>query len=320
MAAPDTILKLGDFEFAALEIPASIPFGGSQSLSTHRLVGGAKVVDAMGRDDKPLTWSGMFRGPTASDRARYIDTLRVTGLPQTLTWSTFNYLVIVREFDAIFERSYQVPYSITLEVVKDNTSPVTAVAAPPVDQAVADDATTASSLSDLIGDPTLTGLMSNVSSSIASVSSFAKAAQSTINGVLQPILAAQAQVTTLTASTENAISSVTTLGGVIPGNPVSASAATLALQTGAVQQLGNLYDLRNVLGRMQANLGQFNQSQKTVATAGGNLYQIAEEQYGDATAWTGIAAANGLTDPFVQGTQILTIPPLPANTDGVLSA
>lgn len=318
--APDTTLKLGDFEFAALEIPASIAFGGAQSLSTHRLVGGAKVVDAMGRDDKPLTWSGMFRGKTAADRARYIDTLRVNGLPLTLTWSTFNYLVIVREFAPIYERAYQVPYSITLEVVKDNTSPVTSIAAPPVDQAVGDDATTAGSLSDLIGDSTLSGLMGAVSTSIASVQSFAKAAQSTINAVLQPIAAAQTRVALLTASAENTISSVTTFGGVSPSNPVATAAARLGSQVVAVQQVGYLYDLRNVLGRMQANLGQVNQSQKTVATAGGNLFDIASQQYGDATAWTGLAAANGLTDPFVQGTKVLTIPPLAADADGVLNA
>jgi len=317
---PDTTLKLGDFEFASLEIPASIPFGGSQRLAVHQLVGGAKVVDAMGRADKALTWSGIFMGTTAPDRARYLDTLRVAGLPLTLVWSTFNYLVVISEFDAVYEKSYQVAYSITCEVVQDNTSPVTTIAAAPVDQAMSTDTASASTLAGSIGDSTLSGLVATVSSAVSAVSSFAKAAQSTINGVLQPIAAAQQQITLLTASASNTIANVTTFGGVLPGNPVSVAASKLTGQVVAMEQLGDLYNLRNVLGRMQANLGQVNSSQRTVATAGGNLFDIAQKQYGDATAWTGIAKANGLTDPFVQGAQILTIPSLPDTTNGVLQA
>lgn len=317
---PDTTLKLGEFEFASLEIPASIPFGGSQRLAVHQLVGGAKVVDAMGRADKALVWSGIFMGTTAPDRARYLDTLRVAGLPLTLVWSTFNYLVVVREFDAVYEKSYQVAYSITCEVIKDNTSPVTTSGNVPVDTAMTTDSSTMTTLAGSIGDSTLSGLVATVSSAVSAVSSFAKAAQSTINGVLQPIAAAQQQVTLLTASASNTIANVTTFGGVLPGNPVSVAAAKLSSQAAAMEQLGDLYNLRNVLGRMQANLGQVNSSQRTVAAAGGNLFQIAEQQYGDASAWTTIAKANGLTDPFIQGAQILTIPPLPDGADGVLQA
>lgn len=47
----------------------------------------------------------------------------------------------------------------------------------------------------------------------------------------------------------------------------------------------------------------------TITVAGGDLYRIALQQYGDATAWDQIARANGLTDPVVRGVQLLTIPP-----------
>jgi hypothetical protein len=36
--------------------------------------------------------------------------------------------------------------------------------------------------------------------------------------------------------------------------------------------------------------------------------------------WTGIAKANGLTDPFVQGLAVLSIPPLPDQQNGVLAS
>ncbi len=46
-----------------------------------------------------------------------------------------------------------------------------------------------------------------------------------------------------------------------------------------------------------------------ITVAGGNLFAIAAQQYGDATAWLQIARANGLSDPFLSGLVTLTIPP-----------
>jgi nucleoid-associated protein YgaU len=69
-----------------------------------------------------------------------------------------------------------------------------------------------------------------------------------------------------------------------------------------------------------ANLAAVNSSPNVVMTAGGNLFQIAQEQYGDPTDWPAIAAANGLTDPFIQGLNTLTIPPQPGNSGGILDA
>lgn len=47
---------------------------------------------------------------------------------------------------------------------------------------------------------------------------------------------------------------------------------------------------------------------KQVTVAGGNLFRLAAEHLGDATAWYRIAAANGLTDPQINGVVVLTIP------------
>lgn len=50
---------------------------------------------------------------------------------------------------------------------------------------------------------------------------------------------------------------------------------------------------------------------RTITVVGGNLYRVALEQLGDATAWLAIARLNGLTDPTIQGLVTLVIP-LPA--------
>jgi hypothetical protein len=327
----DTTLVLGAFQFGGLEIPEEIRIGGSQRLSVHELVGGVRIVDAMGRSDRALEWSGLLLGSgkdakgnavasSAVDRARYLDTLRASGVAQSLVWSAFTYLVVVREFEANYKKAYHIPYRIVCEVIADQTSPITASGQPPVDQAITDDATAMTGLAASIGNSTLTSLMGTLSTAIAAVSSFAHAAQSTINSVLQPLAAVQAQVQTLITSTANALGNATTFGGVLPGNPLSTAAAALTNQVVNMSQLNTLYQARNVLGRMAGNLGSVNSTQNTVATAGGNLFQIAQKQFGDAQAWTGIAKANGLTDPFIQGAKVLTIPSSADQQNGVLGA
>jgi hypothetical protein len=328
---PETTLQLGDFVFGALEIPGEINFGGAQRLAVHQLVGGVKVVDAMGRSDDPIAWSGMLLGggkdisgnaifSGAVDRAQYLDQLRIAGQPLDLTWGRFKYRVVVREFKGSYQKSYLIPYHITVEVIQDETSPVSTAGAPPIDSAIGDDDTAATVLVTTIGDPTLTGYMGSISAAIAAVVTFATAPQSQINGVLQPIVLAQGQVSVLAAAATATIGGATAFGGLVPGAPAATSATQMSAQVAAMTQLSNLRTLGSILGRMQRNLSSAKSSPRTVATAGGNLFRIAEEQYGEAAAWTGIAQANGLTDPFIQGTKVLQIPPVVGDTTGILSS
>ncbi|HZO21025.1 MAG TPA: hypothetical protein VFB37_00890, partial [Steroidobacteraceae bacterium] len=297
-----------------------IPWGGSQRLVVHEQIGGARVLDAMGRSDRALEWSGLFSGPDASQRAQFLDSLRVSGAQQSLTWAQFSYLVVVREFTATYQRFYRIPYHIVCEVVLDQSKPVTSAPPTAVDDALLDDQAAADALAGAIGDGLLSSLMSGLDTAIAAVSTFANAAQSTINSVLQPLAAVQARVSTLIGISSNALANVTTFGGVLPGTPPALVAGKLTDQTVNMVQATNLFQMRNLLGRMDANLIAINVPQKTVATAGGNLFRIAQNQYGDAIAWTALARANGLTDPFVQGSALLAVPPSPDKLGGVLNA
>ena len=47
---------------------------------------------------------------------------------------------------------------------------------------------------------------------------------------------------------------------------------------------------------------------RTITVAGGNLFQIAAEQLGDATQWNRIALLNGLNDPMLAGVMTLLVP------------
>src|SRR5690348_9079296 len=107
------VLTLESVEFSGLEVPENIPFGGDQKLNVHELIGGARVVDAMGRSDMPLEWSGHFLGSTALDRARYVDGLRVAGKAVPLSWSELAYNVVIRTFEADFRNQAWIPYRIS---------------------------------------------------------------------------------------------------------------------------------------------------------------------------------------------------------------
>ncbi|HHW4682566.1 MAG TPA: hypothetical protein ACQGQI_05155, partial [Xylella sp.] len=227
---PDTTLTLqsldtGDvFEFARFEIPEQIPFGGEQRLNVHELVGGWRVIDAMGATPMPVEWSGQFAGDTALERALYIDGLRKAGKPLYLSWDALAFHVVIKSFSCEFKRFYRLPYRITCEVVEDLTDPVNDIAAPSIDQFIADDMNEANGLASLVGDGTLSARMGDLNSALSSVSRFAQATQSTLNSVLQPMAAVRTQVGLLMQSVNGTIQNVTTLGGILPGAPLAQQA------------------------------------------------------------------------------------------------
>jgi hypothetical protein len=94
---PDTILILGPIVFRDFEIPEKINFGGAQRMAVHQLPGGARVIDALGRDDAEITFTGTFTGPDATLRARALDEMRALGTTLPLTWDVFTYSVLVKD-------------------------------------------------------------------------------------------------------------------------------------------------------------------------------------------------------------------------------
>jgi len=87
------------------------------------------------------------------------------------------------------------------------------------------------------------------------------------------------------------------------------------LQAQDLQILNNLYLMQSLLTNMQTNVYLISQGAtgQTITVNYANLFQLAAQYYGDATLWTAIAEANGLTDPVVQATVSLTINTLLTN-------
>lgn len=112
-------LALGPIAFTTFEIPARISFGGRQQLHVHTLIGGQRVIDAMGADDSLVSWSGVFSGADAVSRARALDALRIAGTEVTLAWDAFLYTVVVSSLTVRFERENWIPYEISCVVSFD---------------------------------------------------------------------------------------------------------------------------------------------------------------------------------------------------------
>jgi hypothetical protein len=123
-------LLLGPVVFLDFEVPEQIGFGGAQRLAVHRLPGGGRVIDALGRDDADIGWSGIFSGPDAADRARLLDILRAQGQVLPLTWDAFYYSVVIARFEAQYVHTNWVTYRLVCTVLRDESA---ALIAPVVD-------------------------------------------------------------------------------------------------------------------------------------------------------------------------------------------
>lgn len=259
----DTTVVLGDVSFAYLEVPAGIRFGGRQCLATHKLVGGARVVQSLGPDDRELEWSGYFTGPSAGARARHLDYLRRQGSRQTLTWDQYRYDVVIESFEADFQRFYHIPYRIECLVVEDLTLPVSVAPDPPCDQAKNDNLDSlggyASGLSAFGLDP---AVVSNVQSSIGQVqqvtgalSSFTGISPSVLGKINSAIYAGQASVSGGIAALNGNIGGVLTAGGVVASASGSKNATALIQQVNQFQAMAGLTQMQGHLGVLSRLFG-----------------------------------------------------------------
>lgn len=324
-----TTLRLGDFTFARGELPESIGFGASQQLHVHTLVGGARVVDAMGAVPQRQQWSGWFIGPQALARSRFLKRLTEAGQPLVLRYGEFAYTVVIAEFSAEFRAGPNLPYSIALEVISDHGAAGARAGLPGLSQAVLQDLVGAAINAEAIGD---SGLMADVGAVTSAVAASGGPGQTpgSTQYVLPAIVLAQAQAERLdvTASAQiaalGALSTPGSGGGRVDPETLSRFGAGLAAAAGGTQQSWRLNATRQVLGRAAINWsaagGVAGAGGTTLTTGSTDLYHLAAGAYGDARGWTRIAQANQLTDPVIAGITRLVIPPVAGMATGVLNA
>ena len=193
-------LVIGNLILQGVEVPNRITIGGSQSVTIHKLPGGGRVIDAMGADDGAIAWRGLFIGPDAARRARNLDTIRVQGEPQLLSFGDYTFNVVVVQFAYDYQdRGMIINYRIKTEIVMDPSSLVDAV--PGLDLALQDDLGTSQTLLTTAAAAALT---------LATLAGKADAEQITASAFSLNTIAAGIGITAATAA-------VTTLSA-LPGN------------------------------------------------------------------------------------------------------
>jgi hypothetical protein len=118
------MFQLGTFLFADFEIPENIKgmLSGKQMLAVKKLIGGQRVIDAMGPDPADIAWSGRFQGGDLVSRASLLSEMRDAGAPLDLVCDVVVLTVVIAEFNVSYERPYQGTYDIRL-VVQPEASP-----------------------------------------------------------------------------------------------------------------------------------------------------------------------------------------------------
>lgn len=209
----DLVVLLGDFVFQEHEIPASINFGGSQMLGVHQLIGGARVVDSMGHNEADITWSGMFynnvtTGLNAIERAKIVNNLRVLGLELPFIFYDLIYTVKIKEFTARFERYYQIPYTITLQVIQDLRIPDDPSGDLSFLTAILNDMDVVEAGANFLNDPTLNGLVDTFTTALGSAGVLESAPNSVINGLINSGTAVSSRLGSLINNYKNNLSGI----------------------------------------------------------------------------------------------------------------
>ena len=115
-------LVLGTVTFSAFELPEKMPWGGGQAHKVHKLPGGNRVIDTMGRDDHAISWSGTFLSSDAATRALAVDEMKIAGQPVTLAWGAHVYTVVITDSTFDDMAPGRVEYHVTVEVLTDNSA------------------------------------------------------------------------------------------------------------------------------------------------------------------------------------------------------
>ncbi len=241
----DIVLLLGPIGFKDFEIPANIGFGGEQRLAVHKLLGGGRVVDALGRDDTEITFSGIFSGSDATLRARALDVLRAQGLPLPLTWDVFFYKVVIRSFEADYRSGWWIPYRLACTVVRDEAGAL-------IDAGVSLATSAVSDVASAVGQGLTGGLDLSSAQALLGAPEATVQGTASFNAAQSGLRAAMSMLgdgigsaeSTIAAASLQLASATTAEGGV----------AALGSATLGSGQLGALTTARGFLGRATVNL------------------------------------------------------------------
>jgi len=239
----EVVLELGPVAFSSFEIPAGINFGGRQLMAVHQLTDGRRVIDSIGAAESELSFSGAFSGPTATLRARLLNSLRAAGAKLSLSWDVFCYTVVVSRFEAEYENAAWIPYRLSCAVLGDDAAPVLAPA-PSLGTSVLSDLTVAATqCGDMEVD--FTGVQAALT--VPGATTLGSAAYTAAQVA---IIATQSAIASQLALAETTVTAVLLSDETSPGS----LASDLLSATVAAEQLASLVYGNSYVGRVARNL------------------------------------------------------------------
>ncbi len=245
--------EYGGIEFEDFEVPEQITAGGEQAMFVHKYPGGLRTIDSMGPDDADLSWRGWFETGTAEDRCQQLDAMRRQGLQVALTWSSYSYLVVVKKFEWDYKRFFHIGYSITLEVVQDETQPQVAGGVD-IDQQIDGDLSDSLIDTGFPGAGAVNAAIGAIQATVSTVQTVTSGTLDFLTGLSTQIAGAAGLAASLQEATDTALS--------VAGNPAlfaSGTTPTVMIQNVAalVAQSGamaSIFDAHNKLTRMRKNV------------------------------------------------------------------
>jgi hypothetical protein len=243
---------LGPVVFTRREVPDIMPWGGKQQLAIHKQLGGRRVIDAMGPDPKPISWHGLFFGPTASTRARTVDALKDAGGQVGLVWGSFAYVVVISEFEADYKHEWEVAYKITCEVVAQGPPGPT----PPLDTWLTQELAFLANVAAIPpATQTLITATQTAINTIAQAQPNKQIANASLAQIQPAIVAAEAAYNSLLAAQQSADSSVTGINlDAITGASTLDGIEAFADEQGNVSLDSDLTTALGYMGQVVGNL------------------------------------------------------------------
>jgi hypothetical protein len=297
------------FTFTDFESPPEIhALGGEQLRAVHQFIGGRRVLQTLGPvPHRVITWSGIFLGPNAEDRALALDALRISGVAATLSYSRWSYegALVKLELKPGFQGF--LPYVATFIPTVDQSQSGAFNTPPSLDNAYQG---AASNLTTLVNGYAGTNAFILAQNAIimAQLSLLAQAIQLS-GGSIEDLSAAAIgpQVSALNGALTalQPTAAVPFFGATL--DAVASLETTLASQEDLSYQQAAVVELTILLATLQLPTA-------TVVTQtfnNPNLLLIAAQVYGDASQARLISQANNNFPLVAQGIYTLVIPPPP---------
>ncbi len=236
---------LGSFGFESFEVPATITLPVQQAIAIHKLIGGERVLDAMGPDYGDIAWTGTMLGGFAEGRAQMLKALVDAGQAAVLTWGTWAFTVMPH-IVTLKEAYQRVDYALKCTVIRDDSS-APDVTAMDLNASVTQDMASALTQGGTALSATLGGLQSTIQN-LAPI----LPGSGGIASALAALAGAQAIAGSAAASGSQILSGIEQRAAAL-GTPVASMGdlGTAASATGTVAQAGAA---NGFLGRMAANL------------------------------------------------------------------